>query len=357
MDEGRPGPWRWDIGGLTFFKRKPGKAKLPVVESVPLAAETIASAFVPGASHPTLPPGTPLSGAVYRSDRTIVPEFLEHDALTQDRVPKRLNAPVIDRARVAEAVGVDATCIYLGPLHGHFGHFLLESLPRAWYLKEADPATLLLFHGRTEQVNLPAFAVAILQALEIDPSRIRIASRDLNVARLILPASQFWQGIKASPGMCVIFDHIRERMLKRRRTAGRTPPKVYFSRRSLDATRASGRPRALISNEEEAELFFRKQGYDILRPETLRFEEQVAIVANATHVAGPSGSALHLMLFNNNPQARLIELRMKPAINQLLISAIRGNKAFHIWSATPDCSPDRAVLDMSVIERAMREIG
>ncbi|MCW5736514.1 MAG: glycosyltransferase family 61 protein [Enhydrobacter sp.] len=346
---------RWTIGGLTYFRKKPEDSQLPVVEHVPLEAETITSAFVPGVYHPSLPPGT-YSGAVYREDRTLVREFMEYDALTQERVPKRVNPPLIDPARVARAPRIDGTCVYLGPLSSHFGHFLLESLPRAWYLNEAAPSTLLLFHSAAARVELPPFAVAILRALEIDLSRIRLAHRDLRVPKLILPATQFWLGLKASPGMCVVFDRIREAILKRRTTASRTPPKVYFSRRNLGAIRGSGRPRAAISNEDEAELFFRERGYEIVRPETLRFEEQVAIVANATHVAGASGSALHLMLFNANPRAKLIELRMKPALNQLLISAIRGNAAFHIWSARRDSPPDEAILDMDVIERAMREI-
>lgn len=355
VEEGQARPWRWTIDGVTYFNRKPGIAHLPVVERVPLVAETIASAVVSGMLHPTLAPGT-YSGAVYRADRRIVPEFLEYDALTAHRVPKRVNAAIVEPARVAQAEAIDGTCVYLGPLAAHFGHFLLESLPRAWYLKEADPATLLLFHARAERVPLAPFFVAILEALDIDPSRIRLASRDKVVSRLVLPASQLWQGIKASPGMCVIFDHIRERMKKRRTQAGPTPRKVYFTRRSLGAVKAPERPRAVIANEEEAEILFRDLGYEIMRPETLPFEEQVAIVANATHVAGASGSALHLMLFNDNPRAKLIELRTKVAANQLLISAIRGNAAFHIWS-TRESSPDKAVLDMEVIERAMREIG
>lgn len=355
VDEGRAASWRWIVDGLTYFNRKPPSAHLPVVEHVPLVAETIASAVVSGMLHPAVAPGT-FSGAVYRADRRIVPEFLEYDELTKHRVPKRVNAPVIEPARVAAAGGIDAPCVYLGQYFGHFGHFLLESLPRAWYLKDADPATLLLFHAGSENVTLTPFAAAILEALDIDPSRIRFANRDKIVSRLILPASQFWQGIKASPGMCVFFDHVREKMMSRRTTASPTPRKVYFTRRSLGAAKGPGKPRAVIPNEEEAEIFFRKQGYEILRPETLPLAEQVAVVANATHVAGPSGSALHLMLFNANPQARLIELRTKRAANQLLISAIRGNAAFHIWS-TRDSSPERAVLDMEAIERAIREIG
>ena len=113
----------------------------------------------------------------------------------------------------------------------------------------------------------------------------------------------------------------------------------------------------MIRNEEEAETFFRGQGYEILQPELLAFEEQVAIVANATHVAGASGSALHMMLFNANPQARLIELRTRPAVNQLLIGAIRGCEGFHVSSLAEGGLPDQMLLDMDVVERAVREIG
>lgn len=244
----------------------------------------------------------------------------------------------------------------MGPLSAHFGHFLLESLQRAWYLTQADPTALLLFHASSEQVNLTSFARIIFSALDVDPARIRIAVNDVQVSRLILPASQFWQGIKASPGMGIVFDHVREKILKGRASSQPTPAKIYFSRKGLSPESARGRPRAVISNEDEVEALFRKRGYEILRPETLPFEEQVALVANATHVAGPSGSALHLMLFNDNPRTRFIELRTKPAVNQLLISAIRPAAAFHIWSLAKDSSPQTATLDMDVIDRSMRQI-
>ena len=349
-------PRKWTVGGLTYFQRLPKGAHLPVVESIPLTAEPISSAFVSGQRHPTLPPKTHYSGAVYRDDRKIVSEFLEYDSLTGHRVPRRDNPQEVEMLRVKQAARIDRTCIYMGPLSRHFGHFLLESLQRAWYLMQADHTSLLLFHGHNEQVNLTSFARIIFSALDVDPARIRIAVNDVQVSRLILPASQFWQGIKASPGMGIAFDHIREKILKGRASSQRTAAKIYFSRKGLSPERAPGRPRAVISNEEEVEALFRKRGYEILQPETLPFEEQVALVANATHVAGASGSALHLMLFNDNPRTRFIELRTKPAVNQLLISAIRPAAAFHIWSVAKDSSPATATLDMDVIDRSMRQI-
>jgi capsular polysaccharide biosynthesis protein len=347
---------RWRVGALTFFNRLPKAELLPVVEPVPFTAKIIHSAFVSGFSHPTLPPGT-YSGAVYGSDRKIVPEFLEYDAVTQHRVPRRVNVATVEEARVEQAARLNGTCVYLGLLHFHFGHFLLESLPRAWYLEQAEPDAVLLFHGHGKPTYLPPFAAAIFDALAVDPERIRVAGGDLKVDRLILPASQYWQGIKASPGMCVVFDRIREKVLRARPKATGTPPRVYFTRRNLGAQIEGAGPRRAIENEVEAEAFFRRLGYEVVAPEMLPFDEQVAIAANATHIAGPSGSALHLVLFNDNPATKLIELRTKPAVNQLLISAIRGNQAFHVWSAAAGSSPQRTSLDVDLIERAMRDIG
>lgn len=356
-EAGRSKHWRWSSGRLTFFNRKPRtRYDSPVVHSTPLEAQTLPTALVSRMKDPALPPGT-FSCAVYRNDGTILPEFLAYDELTQHRKFRRLNAPVVDRARIEDAARIDGTCIYLGSLSSHFGHFLLESLARAWYLIEADPSLPIVFHNWNEKPNLAPFASAFLKALEVDPSRIRVvAGRDIRVGRLVFPSSQFWQGVSASHGMCVVFDHMREKMLQSRTGSTRTPAKVYLSRRGLGGERVSGEAREAIANEEEAEALFRDRGYEILRPESLPIEEQVAIVANATHVAGPSGSALHLMLFNANPQARLIELRTKPAFNQLLISAIRGNEAFHISCRTKEGSSDGMLLNMDVVERAVREI-
>src|SRR5262249_27742200 len=158
-----------------------------------------------------------------------------------------------------------------------------------------------LFHGYGRLPHLPPFMTAVFEALAIDPARIEVAVQDVAVDTLILPSSQYWQGIKASPGMCVVFYRIREKILAARSGSARTPSKVYFTRRHLGDEIVPGSRRVLISNEADAEDFFRRRGYEIVAPEMLPFEEQVAIVANATHIAGPSGSALHLVLFNNNP--------------------------------------------------------
>ena len=52
-----------------------------------------------------------------------------------------------------------------------------------------------------------------------------------------------------------------------------------------------------LSDEEELEKFFVKNGYEIINPGTYTFEEQIKIFFSATHVAGISGAAFINTIF------------------------------------------------------------
>ena len=41
---------------------------------------------------------------------------------------------------VAEPERISGPAIYMGPLFGHFGHFLLEGLSRAWHAPSSPPS-------------------------------------------------------------------------------------------------------------------------------------------------------------------------------------------------------------------------
>ena len=126
-----PGPprkkrreWKQTLGPLTFFNDAPREDHLPVVEAVPLAVEGIRSAFVSGRIDPDMAGDPQLySGAVYREDGKIVPEFLEHDQLTATRPRRRVNPETVEQSRIAMAPRLERQCVYLGDLQAHFGIF------------------------------------------------------------------------------------------------------------------------------------------------------------------------------------------------------------------------------------------
>ncbi len=80
--------------------------------------------------------------------------------------------------------------------------------------------------------------------------------------------------------------------------------RIYVSRAL--ATLRSARNRNLV-NEELIETAARHRGFKVIHPETLTFEQQVALFASASLIAGPSGSGMLNSAFAS-PGTRVIDL-------------------------------------------------
>lgn len=51
-----------------------------------------------------------------------------------------------------------------------------------------------------------------------------------------------------------------------------------------------------------------KEGFNIIHPEELSIDSQIDIATNATHIAGLTGSQLHLAIFNARPELRFLKI-------------------------------------------------
>ena len=78
---------------------------------------------------------------------------------------------------------------------------------------------------------------------------------------------------------------------------------IFISRGKLDRSRI----KIPFSLNQRVERLFLAKGYEIIYPEALEFNTQVALLANATHVAGFMGSGLHLSVFAPD-EATIIEI-------------------------------------------------
>jgi len=88
---------------------------------------------------------------------------------------------------------------------------------------------------------------------------------------------------------------------------------IYLSRSGLT------KDKRRLSNELELEDALGAIGVAVIHPETLTFEQQIAIYANADVVIGPSGSALHNAAFMKKG-SRIISLSTRDfcLLNELL---------------------------------------
>lgn len=190
------------------------------------------------------------------------------------------------------------THMFLGPLFGHFGHFLVESICRIWAfdaLRDKIDGVVYVpkFQNRPEHVvNVyrPALAAMGVTApvLNLDePTR---------VDRLYVPLQGFgmFQMIEGAPEFR---DFIRTHAGKN--VAPRGDKKIYISRSELPAARGS------ILGEPLLEKWLQDEGYTIFHPQKHDHVTQIAAYRAATHIISVDCSPLHLLALVGSPEQKV----------------------------------------------------
>jgi hypothetical protein len=191
--------------------------------------------------------------------------------------------PVVTDADVPEA-------IYAGPLYFHFGHFLLESLARAWYAHR-HPDVPFVWAGQHDWqgMELRPWQSELLDILEItNPTRIIADPTRFEV--LHVPDLGYRYDDRFHP------EHVE--FLGRYRG----PAQVPGQRLWLSRSRVSSDARDL--NSEPTERRLTDAGWTIAHPEDLRVREQLDHLSRAELVAGEEGSAFHTLVLLEDVTAK-----------------------------------------------------
>ncbi|GGJ11463.1 glycosyltransferase family 61 protein [Neoroseomonas lacus] len=201
--------------------------------------------------------------------------------------------------------------VYGGVLWDHFGHFLVESLARAWAFADNDGPILWL--RKSPQQELRGWQREILDLLGLGDREHRVVTRPTRVDRLAVPE----QGL-------VMWRYLHPRQEARLAAhpfrspaAGR---RVWLSRSGLPAGLAR------IEGEVEVEALLRAEGWTILRPETVSVAGQLAALDTAEMIAGFAGSAFHGLMLGRDVQARIVIFSRHPKVevNYEMIAAAKG---------------------------------
>ncbi|GAB3247806.1 glycosyltransferase family 61 protein [Nocardioides dilutus] len=219
--------------------------------------------------------------------------------------------------------------LYGGHWMQHFGHFLVETLTTLWPVEQVDG---LVFHKYLKRpwgeepwqrrlLDLAGYAGV--------PVRVVDGRAPLRVESLLVPGRAVVAHGWAHPQARGVWDRISAPF------HGRGGPRRLFLSRTghNEARRAAGHRSAGRSTAEwdaGVDAAFAAAGFDVVRPETVPVDDQLALVADAEMVAGASGSALHLSAFAP-ATARVLEIgdRRSPASPvalQLVIEAASGHE-------------------------------
>ncbi len=188
--------------------------------------------------------------------------------------------------------------LFAGPMHPHFGHFLLESTPRLWALGvDPEPVNSVLF--------IPIRPGTIWRARKAYRPFLEIFCGDLPIENIVTP-TRVETLVVPDPG----FGHearmvgtphyrafMRDRVAANIAPAG--PDRLYISRTGLSDHKGG------ILGETLIEEVLSSQGYEVFHPQRHSAREQLARYAAARQIVALDGSALHMAAYALRPDCRV----------------------------------------------------
>ncbi len=218
------------------------------------------------------------ASGVFNPDGTIV-----ESAIHSRNTP--FNLPVF---RIIKDTKFIDSCIFGGFLFApHFGHTIVESTARLWaarYLVDSSYPIVFL-PGLDSTVKIPQFFKDLVYLLGLE-SPLYLVSNSLRCRKLFVPSQLFGLGkyLDSHPEFITFFHQLRSK----KRSGGSKFDKVYVSRANYPLHHGS------LICEKHLEDNLRQQEYEIVHPERLSIEEQIAIYTNSDTLLFSEGSALHL---------------------------------------------------------------
>jgi len=244
-------------------------------------------------------PGT-LSGCIYRADGTKAALSERFGGYAGDYVATQ-NPDVAPRPARTEKLS--GRGLYLGHyMGGHYGHFITETLSTFWIFEEetAEAFDYVLFHPFIFGDSIPGYVKYCFDRFGIREDKVVFArSEALAFDEIVVPERLFRLNHSSDPRLRWVYHHVTDGV----RAPAAAPPRLYVSRRRFSQRRLF----RVVANEAHIETAFRRRGFEVIYPEAMRFEDQIALYSRAQLVAGISGSGLHNSLFMQ-PDTTVIEL-------------------------------------------------
>jgi capsular polysaccharide biosynthesis protein len=194
---------------------------------------------------------------------------------------------------VRELAPLAGRYLYLDTQHtGHFGHFFVDVLTRAWGYRAAVNA------GVSElKVLVPRlgsnFMTPFLCAAGIPEDAIVPLDRPVACQELFVATKCFQTHGYTTRTAVAFWQKLRDAL-----DQGDGPERVYVSRSKTGNRK--------LTNEAEVEDLFASLGFAIVHPQEMSVADQVTCFANARFLAGPNGSNLFQLAFQRKLERALV---------------------------------------------------
>ena len=197
----------------------------------------------------------------------------------------------LDPADLVLAPTDSRTAVYVGGVRWHYGHFLLETLPRLWPWWTIPDDFVALMPSHSHLRGIPRSICTLLPNFD---KRISFPRRPTRFRTVLIPEPAFAIRRKAYREFKTFCDRIAAQVLSA--DVERTDQPLYLSRKGLGPS--AGRA---IVGEDRLEQFLEKEGFLVVQPEILTIAEQITMFNRHKWIVSPMGSACHTRLFSRRP--------------------------------------------------------
>ncbi len=210
---------------------------------------------------------------------------------------------------------------------GHFGHIMTETVPKLWGWDAAKAAypDLKVLYRLPDADYEPTLERILFRAYGIAEADVHWGTSNVEVKTFASP-SVLWQNAAwyhFHPRVLEVWQRLREALVVKDDSR---PKNVFISRKHVPGNRA-------CRNVEEVEASFSRRGFVIIHPETLPFEEQVNVFANAENIGGFAGSGMFNMLFTDRLKNVIVLTHESYTARNEHLYALSTAKAIHyFWS-------------------------
>lgn len=223
----------------------------------------------------------------------------------------------VDRASLRQAKIDNRAAYYLGCSSRQYGHFILETLSRAWAWEQ---------HGRDcvpiVQNAIPPFGRPYYGFISGLAERVEEVQEVTRFERVVVPSPAFIIGRETHREFRALCQRISENAVPM--IDGSTEQPVYLSRTGLGDT-----ARRVLVGEDRLERLLASEGFLIIRPETLPIAEQIALFNRHKWIVAPVGSACHTRLFSRQPTNLVMLTKAQLNANFILCDLISDGVAHY----------------------------
>ena len=243
-------------------------------------------------------------------------EYIEESALHAEHIME-------NPYEVEKVSKLNETTIYLGLFIKQWGHFLVDFVPRLWYLINNDSDLRLVYVSVGNQEINGVFA-EFLSVFGIDTKRLTCIKNPTEFTKLIIPQTSYERPYRYYTEYKSIFDYMHSKIDELNLSYQRYE-KIYWTRTRLKKARKTE------TGEKVIEKLFEANGYKVLSPEKLSLKEQLFYFSTCKKMAGISGTIPHNLLFSDsNTEFVILNRTYRINVNQFPINELSGAKVVYI---------------------------